>query len=671
MIVRGVWEDQQVGCGQDCPAGQGHCKLGRLEQVRQYEPGVQVTAILGWDGFLLFGDAGGPEGGPAAVDVVDMARAYMDVVQGESCGKCVPCRMGTRVAADILTRIADGKGEEEDLDTLRRVGELVRAGSMCELGHTSMNAVLALLETYPDEFLRAIHEGKRRPRGSYHTKVTAPCIEACPERLDIPRYIEFIKTGRYTESLSVIHEKNPLASVCGRVCVRFCEFACRRGRLDDPVSIKHLKRFVSDVEMDAAVKRYEPTVQLLPDAKAVAIVGAGPAGITAAYHLLRRGYRVELFEAQGEPGGMAALGIPDYRLPREVLRTEVAVTERMGAKIHYHQRLGRDFSLADLKARGFSAIFVAVGAQEGTAMRVQGEDQRPEGYMVGVDFLRRINLAEPVRVGKSAVVVGGGNVAMDCARSALRLGVEQVHLVYRRTRDEMPADKIEVRDAEEEGVAYHFLANPTRLLIEEGKVVGVECLRMALGEPDASGRRRPEPVPGSEFAIPCDMVIPAIGQKVEAASLQGEGEVTLSKWGTIDADGDTLLTAADGVFAGGDCVSGPATLIEAMAAGFRVSNSIDQYLREGRVALTEDERMSRVFRALEGIDEDPVDRLGAGNEQRIDPAMRPARDRINDFNEVEMGLSPEDALLEADRCLRCYRIILVATAPEAVPASDE
>ncbi|MHB1295033.1 MAG: FAD-dependent oxidoreductase [Anaerolineae bacterium] len=670
MMVNGVWERQQVGCGQGGPTGQASGKLGRLEQVRQYEPGVQVTAILGWDGFLLFGNAGTEEGS-GAVDVVDMARAYMDVVQGESCGKCVPCRMGTRVAADILTRIADGKGDEEDLDTLRRVGELVRAGSMCELGHTSMNAVLALLETYPDAFLRAIREGKRRPRGTYHTKVTAPCVEACPERLDIPRYIEYIKTGRYTESLSVIHEKNPLASVCGRVCVRFCEFACRRGKLDDPVSIKHLKRFVSDVEMDAAVKRYEPKANIRPDAKAVAIVGAGPAGITAAYHLLRKGYRVEIFEAQGEPGGMAALGIPDYRLPREVLRTEVAVIEHMGAKIHYYQRLGSDFSIADLKARGFSAVFVAVGAQQGTAMRVEGEEQLPEGYMVGVDFLRRINLGEPVQAGKAAVIVGGGNVAMDCARCALRLGVEQVHLIYRRSRDEMPADKVEVRDAEEEGVIYHFLASPARLLIEDGKLTGIECLRMALGEPDASGRRRPEPVAGSEFVIPCDMAIPAIGQRVDAACLQGESEVTLSKYGTIGADNDTLLTAAEGVFAGGDCVSGPATLIEAMAAGFRVSNSIDQYLREGRVVLTEDERLSRVFRALEGIDDDTVDRLGGGNDQRIDPEMRPVSDRVDDFDEVEKGLSPEDALLEADRCLRCYRIILVATAPEAEAVPTE
>ena len=647
-LILGMWGERVVDNRND---GHAQPAFAQSEQLEEFEPGNRILAVMGWDGFLLFDEQ---------ADLIDMARAYMTVVQEESCGKCVPGRMGTRVAAEILTRIADGKGSEKDLEALRRVGELVRAGSMCELGHTSMNGVLALLDHFEDEFRRAIREGKRRPRSTYHTKVTAPCIEACPERLDIPRYIEYIKSGRYTQSLSVIHEKNPLAAVCGRVCVRFCEFACRRGMLDDPVDIKHLKRFVSDLEMDAAVKNYDPHVTIAPDAPRVAVVGAGPAGLTAAYHLLRKGYRVEIMEALHEPGGMAAVGIPDYRLPREVLRTEFDIIRQMGAQIHYGQRLGRDFTLQELKDRGFGAIFVGIGAQLSRDMRVAGEEQKPTGYYPGIEFLRHVNLGEPVQAGPKAVVVGGGNVAMDCARSALRLGVEEVHLVYRRNREAMPADKVEVHDAEEEGVQYHFLCNPTRLLIEDGHVTGVECVRMELGEPDASGRRRPVPVEGSEFVIACDTVIPAIGQRVDGSCLEGACCPELTKWGTIQADPDTLLTSVDGVFAGGDCVSGPATLIEAMAAGFRVSHSIDQYVREGQVTLTEDERMSRVFKALSAIDEDDVDRLGAG-EERIEMPMRPVADRVDDFDEVETGLAPEEALLEADRCLRCYRILLVAT----------
>ena len=656
-LVYGVWEGKVID-----PANGGATLLSQIAKLGEYEPGNPIRALMGWDGFLLFADPRG-QGDGEGVDLVDMARAYMAMTQGEACGKCVPGRMGTRVAADILARIADGRGEEGDIRTLRNVGELVRAGSMCELCHTSMTGVLAMIDRYEEIFRQAITDAgagsARRPRRRYHTKVTAPCIEACPERLDIPRYIENIKAGRYTESLSVIHEKNPLASVCGRVCVRFCEFACRRGKLDDPINIKHLKRFVSDVEQDAAVKKVAPVATIAADAKRVAVIGAGPAGVTAAYHLLRRGYAVEIFEALDEPGGMAAVGIPDYRLPREVLRSEVEVIRQMGAAIHYEQRLGRDFTLQSLRADGFAAIFVAIGAQGTSSLRVPGEELKPAGYYPGIDFLRRVNRAEPIEAGKVAVVVGGGNVAMDCARSSLRLGVEQVHLVYRRDRAEMPADKVEVHDAEEEGVVYHFLSNPTRLVIEDGRVVGVECIRMALGEPDASGRRSPAPVPGSEFVIPCDMVIPAIGQKVDTSCLDKEGAPGVSKWGTLAADADTLVTDQPGIFAGGDCVSGPATLIEAMAAGFRVSRSIDQYFREGRVSLSEDERMSRVYRALSTVEEEDPDRLGGAH--RIDLPMRAVPERIQDFDEVESGLSPEDALLEADRCLRCYRIFLVAT----------
>lgn len=647
-ILVGVWNNQVVDHRHN---GHDEGPFVNIEQIIEFEPGNRIQAILGWNGFCLFDEE---------VDIVDMARAYMDVVQEESCGRCIPCRMGTRVAADILTRIGEGKGREDDLDTLRRIGIMVRAGSKCELGHTSMNAVLALLDQFENEFRKAIVEGKHRPRQTYHAKVTAPCIEACPERLDIPRYIEFIKSARYTESLSVIHERNPLSSVCGRVCVRFCEFACRRAKLDDPVSIKHLKRFVSDVEMEAAVKRYDPIVNIKPGAPKVAIIGAGPAGMTAAYHLLLLGYPVEIFEALNEPGGMAAMGIPDYRLPRAVLGAEFETLQKMGVKIHYDRVLGRDFTLEGLKQQGFRAIFVAIGAQKGSNIGIQGEEQNPKGYFPGIEFLRYVNLNVPIETGKVAVVVGGGNVAMDCSRSALRLGVGEVHLLYRRTRDQMPADREEIHDAEEEGVQFHFLSHPVRVLIEEGNIKGVECIRMELGEPDASGRRRPVAVQGSEFIIECDMLIPAIGQKVDVSCLEGGCRPELTRWNTLKVDPDTLQTSEEGIFAGGDCVSGPATLIEAMAAGFRVSHSIDQYLREGRVTLTEEERMSRVFRTVAAIDEDTVDRLGSGV-HRIKMPMRSVEDRVDDFEEVEMGLSPEDALLEADRCLRCYRILLVAT----------
>lgn len=645
----GVWDGRVYRAD---PDALNDARLEPLQTIREFAPGNPIQAVMGWDGFFVFD--------PNSVDFVDMARTYVETVQRESCGKCVPCRMGTRVAADILGRIAEGKGSEEDIDTLRRVAVLVRDGSMCELGHASMNGVLALLEHAESLFRESVAKGFRHPRRTYHVKVTAPCIEACPERLNIPAYIDYIRSGRYTESLSVIQEKNPLASVCGRVCVRFCEFACRRGKLDHPVDIKHLKRFVSDLEMDAAVKRQERRAQPKPNARRVAVIGAGPAGITAAYHLLLKGYRVEIFEAMDEPGGMAAFGIPDYRLPRQVLRAEADVVMEMGGIIHYNQRLGRDFTLRGLREGGFDAVFIAIGCQLGTPLNIPGESLTLEGYYHGVEFLKRINRNEPLAMGSRVVVVGGGNVAMDCARSALRLGAREVLVVYRRTRAEMPADPLEIQEAEEEGVQYHFLANPVRILTQEGRVTGLECIRMELGRPDASGRRRPIPVEGSTFVLDCDMLIAAIGQRMDVACLGDPPKLRLTRWNTIEVNPETLQTSMECVFAGGDCVSGPATLIEAMAAGFRVSHSIDQYLREGRVELTEDERMSRVLRAVTALDEDVVDRLGRGAD-RIAVPTRSVEERVDDFDEVELGLSPEDALLEADRCLRCYRILLVAT----------
>lgn len=648
MVVLSSWGDQIVDNRGKAP--EAWQTVPRFESLQEFEPGNPILAVMGWDGVIILDER---------VDVVDMARAYVEKAQQESCGRCVPCSMGTRVVADALIRIADGRGVPEDLENIRRLAGFIQAGSKCELGRSSMVALLDLLDQYEAEFRRAIAEGKPRPRGNYHAKVTAPCVETCPERIDIPRYIELIRSARYGQSLSVIREKNPLAAVCGRVCVRFCESACRRGLLDDPLSIKNLKRFVADVEMDRAVK---PKPEPVPAANGhrIAIIGAGPSGLTAAYRLAKQGYAVEIFESLDEPGGAAAVGIPDYRLPRAILRSEVEAIQKLGAQIHYGQRLGRDFTLQDLRDRGFAAIYVAIGAQDGRGLGVPGEVPGMVGYTPGLDFLRTISETGSFPVGERAVIVGGGNVAIDCARSALRLGVKEVTLVYRRGREEMPADKVEVRDAEAEGVRFELLCNPVRVLARDGRVVGVECVRMALGEPDASGRRSPVPVEGSEFVIETDMVIPAIGQGVDLTVLDEGIGLQSTRRGTVKADPHTLVTDAEGVFAGGDCVSGPATLIEAMAAGLRAASSIDQYLRDGQIVLSEDERLSAVVRQIGAFRKDEkVDR--PGGRRRVHPPERPIDERVDDFDEVEAGITAAEALQEADRCLRCYRIILVAT----------
>ena len=625
--------------------------VGLFEMTRGLSDG-KVSSLVGWKGFFLFGETADP---------VDMARAYAQKMQETSCGKCLPCRMGTRIIADLLRKICDGHGREQDLHTVQRMIEVVRAGSMCELGHHSMHAVGALLASFPEKFENCVLHGVRRPRQTYFFKVTAPCIEACPVHLDVPRYIELIRSGRYVQALSVIHEHNPLAAVCGRVCVRFCEMACRRGMLDTPVDIKHLKQFVSDVELDAAVRTFTPFCKKTPEALRVAIVGAGPAGLMAAYILLQRGYSVTIFEALEEPGGMAALGIPDYRLPRKVLRSEIDVILNMGAEINYDTALGKDISLTGLLEE-HNAVFLAIGTQKGRCMGVPGEDRHPEGYMIGVEFLRWINLGKPRFRGKRALVVGGGNVAMDCSRSALRLGFDEVHLVYRRDRDAMPADKVEVGEAEAEGVMFHFMVNPVRIMMEDDGVVGVECVRMQPGEPDANGRRRPEPVPGSEFVIPCDMLIPAIGQAMDQSWMKDDVPLELTPWKTIETNPLTMETSVPGIFSGGDCVSGPATLVEALAAGERAARSMDQYLQNVPYAMEKDEQLSYFYQSLARLDKDVIDRPAQGFD-RMKMRERPVIERIQDFEQVEQAISPEDALLEANRCLRCYRIVMVGMEP--------
>jgi formate dehydrogenase beta subunit len=525
------------------------------------------------------------------------------------------------------------------------------------MGHQSIVTVRVLMDEFRDRFVDAVVNPFRRSRGRYDFKVTAPCIEACPVHLDVPRYIEFIRSGRYAQALDVIREHNPLPAVCGRVCVRFCEQACRRGMLDNPVDIKHLKQFVSDVELEAAVRPGRVPGDVPPQAGRVAIVGSGPAGIMTAYVLLQRGHQVTLFESMEEPGGMAALGIPDYRLPRNILREEIRVIENMGATIHYSTTVGRDVSLHKLHT-GFDAVFLGIGTQNGRPMGIPGEEEHPPGYMLGVEFLRRINLGKPARRGKKALVVGGGNVAMDCSRSALRLGFDEVHLVYRRDRAAMPADKVEIHEAEEEGVNFHFQVNPVRILCEENGVIGVECVHMKPGKPDAKGRRRPEPVSGSEYVIACDMVIPAIGQSMDLSWMEKDCALEMTRWKTLQVDPLTMATNVPGIFAGGDCTSGPATLVEALAAGERAARTIDQYVRGIPHAMEKDEQLSFFYNLLARLDKDVIDRPAPGFD-RMKMRERNVQERIRDFDQVEKSISPEDALLEADRCLRCYRIVMI------------
>jgi formate dehydrogenase beta subunit len=616
--------------------------------------GEDVQAFMGWNGVILRDDR---------VDIVDLTREYLVRVQGYSCGRCVPCRVGTRVMLEAVQRVVAGKSAAGELDRLAGLGRDIMAGSKCEIGRTSPLPVLQALEHFRQDFLD-VGAGKRTVRpGNYRSHLTAPCMDDCPAHLDVPTYIENIKERRFEQSLALIRERNALPGVCGRVCVRPCEFKCRRNTLDEPVQIKFLKRFVTDYEWQHDLKPVLPAAAEKHPDLPVAVIGAGPAGLACAYYLGLQGFPVTIFEDLPEAGGMAAVGIPDYRLPRPALDREVQLIEQTGARIVYHTRIGRDKKIADLWQEGFKAIFVASGSHESRPMMVEGEKENYQGFIHGVKFLRDINLGHEVYRGQRVVVVGGGNVAIDCARSALRMGYSDVNLVYRRTRKEMPADIVEIEDAEKEGVKFHFLTLPVRIMAEGGRVKAVQCIRMELGEPDASGRRAPVSVPGSEFIMESDVVIPAIGQSQDLDFLKSEPGVVITRSSTVKVDENSLMSDGKGIFSGGDCVSGPFTLINALAAGYDAAIAIEQYLQGKPPKLPDFRMMEKLVQSFKLYSKEEKVTAVAGVDQS-EMAALPVATRIHTFEEVEAGFTPAEAIREANRCLRCYRVAVIASKTE-------
>lgn len=401
------------------------------------------------------------------------------------------------------------------------------------------------------------------------------CQETCPVHLDIRGYVGLIADGKFEESLALIRQRLPFPAVCGRICTHPCELACNRGLEDESVAIRALRRFVTDLEAKEG-RRPRVEVKAAPRQEKVAIIGAGPAGLTCAHDLALLGYQVTVFEALPVVGGMLYVGVPAYRLPKDILQKEVDAIKSLGVEIKTNTAIGKDLTIDKLFEQGFKAVFIAVGAHRGQKLGLPGEDAG--GVVIGIDFLRELNLGRQVKIGERVAVIGGGNVAIDAARSALRVGAKKVIILYRRTRQEMPATEEEIEAAEAEGIEFQYLAAPIEVLASGGKVSGIRCQRMELGQPDASGRRRPMPVKGSEFDIAVDTVIPAIGQ-VTDLSFSGEGSgIESARGGTLLVDPETLATTRAGVFAGGDAVSGPATAIEAVAAGHKSALSIAQYV---------------------------------------------------------------------------------------------
>jgi len=597
-----------------------------LDTPIDYKSLQELGAMMGSGGLVVMDET---------TCMVKLARFFLEFLVDESCGKCPPCRIGTRVMLNILDGITKGKGTLEDLDVLEKLSRHIQSTSLCGLGQTAPNAVLSTLRHFREEYVEHI-EWKHCRACECKEIVGSPCSHACPAGIDIPRYLRESAQERFDQAYLVVRERIPLPHVCGLVCFAPCEARCRRAQLDENLSIRAVKRAAVEYGSHAEPTDFEKPE---PSGKKVAVVGSGPAGLTAAYYLARRcGHQVTVFERLPEAGGMLRYGIPRYRLPGESLDHEIdEIIKNAGVEIRTSTRAG---SAEELKKQGFDAVFLAIGAHEGFRMNIPGEDQR--GIWDGVSFLRRIAEGKDVDPGRRVAVVGGGNTALDAARSALRLGAEAVTVLYRRSQEEMPADPVEVEAAIEEKIDINYLTLPVSVQRQDDELV-VDCIRMRLGEADASGRRRPEPIDGSEFQLDVDSIIVAIGQKPGDADKLGVG---LGRGDLAVVDPHSLATDSDGVFAGGDFVLGPASVIDAIAHGRRAAVNIDRYLGGSG-------NIDETFTAPEDLTgiQGPGEEEGARG--RLIPEHLVAGSRKEQFVQVERVFTKKQAVTEATRCLHC------------------
>jgi NADH-quinone oxidoreductase subunit F len=593
-------------------------------------------------------------GGLVVVDestcMVDFAKYFMEFIQSESCGKCIPCREGTRRMLEILEGITRPRHKEAENDALLRVqgimqlkqlAETIKITSLCGLGQSAPNPVLSTLQWFRDEYEAHIFE-RRCPAGSCKELVGAPCQTGCPVGTEVWRYVAHIARSEYNEAYKVIRDANPFPSACARVCHHPCEQVCRAGATGgEPIAIRSLKRFVVDTVVPSDKT---PAIPVRADAAKIAVIGAGPAGMTAANGLSLLGHKVTVFERETQAGGMLMGAIPEYRLPREALKREIASLLNPNIQMCYGQALGKDFTIDKLFQDGFKAVFVATGSHASKKLDLQGEDAA--GILPGIKFLKGYNLEGKTMAHGRVGIIGGGNSAMDAARVAVRQpGVESVTVFYRRTQDSMPAYKEEIAAGLDEGIVLETLVTPMAVHRKDGRLSGLNLLRNELGAPDASGRRRPVPIKGSEFDVELDTLIVAISEEPEMDGLEGIGK---SEWGTLDASSESFATSREGVFAGGDVVTGPSTVINCVAAGKKAAVMIDRYVSGKLMKVLPKVQLPTVYvEPMMEIDEE------TGEVYRLELPLLPVVQRKGCFAEVELCPSEEFVLTEARRCARC------------------
>ncbi len=631
----------------------------------EFDEGKPLRAFIGWDGVAIYDES---------VDPIKLASTYAFQYQkySEACGRCAPGRWGGRILYDLLEKISRGEGEFEDIEHLREVCSNMMNTSKCEIGRTVPKPILDLMDYFKDEFDNAIlNKTPSREYGKdieYYTKVTAPCMDMCPAHVDIPAYIEGVRDMEFDHSLIATRQTMPLAHTCGRVCPHPCEDACRRANLDEPVSIMELKRIGADYETDHNFSFFHPQTPKPPrnDGKKVAIVGAGPAGLTAAYYLGLEGIHVDIFEELPVLGGEVAVGVPQYRMPVEKYNKDIElVTSLPTVNVYTNHKVDAN-RLKELD-RDYDAVLLAFGTRLSKKIRAKNEREDIEGYWGAIAMLDQVNLWNKYRIGEPAskklkdkvvVCVGGGFTSMDVVRCAVREGAKKVIMLYRRDEKTIIRNTTyeEYHEAVEEGVEFIFHAAVEEIIDENNKLKKLKVNRFELVPDPNGGRPQLKKIEGADFEIECDFLIPAVSQAADLSILPEEWDIKLTSWNTILTNGKDYMSSRPGLFAAGDCEYGPMTIVNAVGQAKRAASVISRYIYDKKVSLTPDEIMEDHLKALKVYDKnEKIKGWMPGIPREVSEKLS-VEERINNNKEVNLGFTGEQAIAEAERCMRCYYI---------------
>ena len=603
-----------------------------LNTPADYDSLNKIGAIMGSGGLIVMNED---------TCMVDTARFFMDFIRDESCGKCVACRVGTKRMLEILERITQGQGKKGDIELLEEIGETIKQTAMCGLGQTAPNPILSTIRFFRDEYEEHINK-KHCRAGVCSAMFTSPCENTCPANINISGYVSLIAAGRFQDAYNLIMQENPFPAVCGRICTRPCESKCRRRTVDEAIAIRDLKRFVVDYAFKNEMPwKVQMTFPKKKDMK-VAVIGAGASGLTCAHYLVNIGYDVDVYESEPKAGGVLAYGIPEYRLPKDILQHEISLIEEQGVNVILNTEIGKDISFKQLR-EDYQAIYISTGTQFPQKINIKGENLN--GVFHGITFLKQIHFEPNFRLSGTVAVIGGGNTAIDSARTALRIGAEKVIVVYRRTIDQMPAYYEEIIEAVEEGIEIMELVAPIQFVDDgNGRVKSIECIKMELSDFDSTGRRKSVEVKGSNFMLDIDYVIPAVSQYADLPFI-GKNEIGQTKWGTFVTNPENMMTTMEGVFAGGDIVRGPEDVINAIADGKKAATSIDLYLG-GNGLLNKGQKID----IPSVYDEDEI-----VYHKQFEKDMLPPNQRKKTFEEVVLGFHKLNAIAESMRCLHCER----------------